>query len=259
LSYVAVIVAAAVALVWGTVRTIAFPKRPIDVVTTAGQQATLTLKDGTSVRLAPASRLRVASGFDRRRDVDLIGEAWFDVAAAHGIPFVVHTGRVTTTVLGTVFTVRARDAGRVDVHVDNGRVRTTNARSSVVVDAGATVRVTDSTAVLVASPDPRQYTDWERGQLVFNGISVSDVLATVGQWYGYRFTLTDSTLANQPISVRFKIADPAEMMMLLKDVLDVDLRFDSKTVTLVRRTGHRASPKMHSRYQQFTPSVEMGK
>jgi len=244
---------------WFAIRTPKSPERWVDYVAKPGQQRTVTFADGTRIRLAPASRVRVITGFDRsRRRVDLTGEAFFDVHAAADAPFAVRTGVVTTTVLGTTFAVRAWPGGPVDVHVDEGRVRVRTRRATAVVEAGAGAHVTDSTAVVLTARGATQYTDWQRGQLVFKATPVPDVLATVGKWYGYQFQLNDSMLVKRRVSATFTIGDSAEMMTLLKYVLDVDLHFDGTRITLIRRTDHHAAPKASAR-QFLTPSVEIGK
>jgi len=234
--------------------------------TAPGQSLTVTLDDGSRVILAPASHLRVESrrahavvGSITERLIELDGEALFTVRASSQAPLTVRTTHSFTQVLGTTFAVRTAPDGAVDVHVLEGRVRTGSARSSVVVGAGANAHVTDSTAVVVTQHAPTEYTDWAHGQLVFNGASVPEVLATIGKWYGYQFRLTDSVLAKRTVSVSFKIADSTEMMILLRGLLDVDLRVDGKTVILLPRTAPRATHDRHTWPQQFTPATEMGK
>jgi len=254
-------VVASVAM-WGVVRSThsSLPTAAKEYVAAPGQQMLVTLADRTQIRLAPGSRLRVASSFNRTtRTVTLQGEAWFHVRATASVPFTVQTKNVITTVLGTTFAIRARNEEPVRVAVDDGRVSVGNRRSSMVLAAGTAARVTDSTMTRATATEPTQYTDWTAGQLVFNGASVPDVLATVGQWYGYDFRLADSALARRNVSVSFKMTDPADMMMLLKDVLDADLKFDGNTVTVVRRTTRSIDTKGHSSHSPLTPSVEMGK
>jgi transmembrane sensor len=71
-----------------------------------------TLTDGSVVELSPASTLGLHWNFDRNnRSVRLSGEALFDVTKDAHRPFTVITRGFTTTVLGTVFRIKAY-AGR---------------------------------------------------------------------------------------------------------------------------------------------------
>jgi len=250
----------AAVVVWMATRATPSPSHSTEYATTVGQQLVITLPDSSRVRLTSGSHLRTLAGFNQsHRTIELRGEALFDVRAANGSPFVVRTGSVTTTVLGTMFAVRARDDAAVDVHVGSGRVRIGTGHASVVATAGEMARATDSTTVLVAEHASKRYADWARGQLVFKGVSVPELLAVLGQWYGYEFHLDDSVLTHRNVSMSFTIGDELEMMALLKYVLEVDMRFDGKTVTLIRHEERRASPKIPLGHQPFTPSVEMGK
>lgn len=83
----------------------------------------LTLEDGSTVKLSPHSRLKYAPKFTgENREVFLTGEALFEVVKKKE-PFLVQTGKLTTKVLGTVFTVRAyKSDNRVTVQVRSGKV-----------------------------------------------------------------------------------------------------------------------------------------
>lgn len=82
------------------------------------------LKDSSIVTLFPQSRLRVSEAFgEKKREVWLTGEAFFEVARNAGKPFFVYTGEVVTKVLGTSFRVRAfASDARVSVAVSTGKV-----------------------------------------------------------------------------------------------------------------------------------------
>ncbi|NCC62859.1 MAG: hypothetical protein EOM12_18510, partial [Verrucomicrobiae bacterium] len=72
----------------------------------AGQRAQLTLHDGTQVWLNAQSTLTYPARFNRkRREVSVIGEAYFEVAENRKKPFIVTTQQLTMEVLGTEFNV----------------------------------------------------------------------------------------------------------------------------------------------------------
>jgi ferric-dicitrate binding protein FerR (iron transport regulator) len=76
------------------------------------------------VTLEPGSRLYYAASFaGNKREVELIGKAFFQVERMPAKPFYVYTGKVVTQVLGTSFRVSTQGAGdQVDVEVVTGRV-----------------------------------------------------------------------------------------------------------------------------------------
>lgn len=85
---------------------------------------TLTLEDGTIVRLSKGSQLSYPIHFATdRREVILTGEAVFDVAKNPNRPFYVYAGAVVTKVLGTSFQISAfENARQVLVNVRSGKV-----------------------------------------------------------------------------------------------------------------------------------------
>ena len=80
------------------------------VVETGAQKdsrSTMTLPDGSIVRLNAKSKFSYAAGFGKTtREVFLTGEAYFEVTHNENLPFIVHTGEADIKVLGTKFNVR---------------------------------------------------------------------------------------------------------------------------------------------------------
>jgi ferric-dicitrate binding protein FerR (iron transport regulator) len=71
----------------------------------AGQRARITLPDGTTAWLNAGSTLHYPSFFGDERNVELTGEAYFDVAKNPDKPFVVSTESFRIKALGTQFNV----------------------------------------------------------------------------------------------------------------------------------------------------------
>lgn len=85
----------------------------------------LLLPDGSKVIVHNNSKLEYPSVFNgKTREVTLTGEAFFDIKHDEDKPFIIHTGQVTTTVLGTAFNIQAYPgAGNIIVTVTRGKVR----------------------------------------------------------------------------------------------------------------------------------------
>ncbi|MGM9510415.1 FecR family protein [Larkinella sp. GY13] len=95
-----------------------------DTANTSSQPVVIHLDDGSTVTLAPASRIHYAKNFSTpKREVYLNGEAFFEVAKDPAHPFLVYANGLVTKVLGTSFTVKAYESSReVIVEVKTGRV-----------------------------------------------------------------------------------------------------------------------------------------
>ena len=201
--------------------------------TASAQRLTVTLDDGSRVTLAPETQIQYHVDHNGIRTANVTGEAFFVVVPNANHPFVVHTSAVTTRVLGTAFNVRhyPTDA-TTQVAVVSGRVATGGYGAPAVLAAGMVARVTDSSVTVSSTDDPARVATWTQGRLVFSNVRVSDMLATLGRWYGYEFHLPDTTLSAYHVSVAFRIDQPTEMMNTVKAMLGVSMTFEGHVVTL---------------------------
>jgi transmembrane sensor len=187
---VALIIGAGV--VWRATRPEAPPTQSVAVqthVTATGQTESLRLSDGSSVLLAPGSRLVVAAGYGgTARDVELTGEALFDVMHDAARPFTVRAGDAAIEDLGTTFAVRSSGVNGVQVVVTEGAVRLRAV--SAPVDAGIVLHAGQRGTLAMQTGDIAQgaVTDedlaWTRGRLVFTDASLDRVRDDLRRWYG---------------------------------------------------------------------------
>jgi len=232
------------------------------------QIAHLTLDDGTRVTLAPHTTLRVARNFASHRDLLLNGEAYFDVAHASGVPFLVHTGAVTTRVLGTAFDVRRYPTDQsTRVVVMSGKVAVAG-QQGVTLAHGGVGHVTDSTATAATVQDAVSYGSWTSGALAFREVPAADMLETVGRWYDLRFQFADSTLARKRLVATFATGETrADALELISTILDATLTFTEAhdgqiIVTLHPKTTRRESATPMRRFGRDSltlTSVEVGR
>ena len=83
----------------------------------------VVLPDSSLVYLFPESRLRYTAFNENKRDVYLTGEASFAVTKNPSKPFTVYSGTLSTTALGTKFTVTAfPDSNFIKVKLMEGKV-----------------------------------------------------------------------------------------------------------------------------------------
>lgn len=100
------------------------PDKLVAIQVLPSQKQQLTLSDGTKVWVNAGTTFQYPQTFKgQTRDVYLNGEAFFDVRHDAVKPFIVHTGQVLTTVLGTAFNIRAgKGSSQVTVTVTRGKV-----------------------------------------------------------------------------------------------------------------------------------------
>lgn len=202
--------AAAVALLLARVgeggRTPAPLLAPIESTASAGDVVTMTLSDGSVVRLAPSSRLEFPPS-EEARTVVLSGRAFFAVAPA-GTPFVVRTRAGEVTVHGTRFEVAA-SGEELRLVVVEGTVSVTGSTGSAAVTAGQVAHVgADGRPRVVTSDDVWALLDWAGGLLVFQETPLARVAEEAGRHYGRPVRVADE-LRGRRITAWFS-DEPAE-------------------------------------------------
>ncbi|TDQ09661.1 FecR family protein [Pedobacter metabolipauper] len=114
------------------------PSKPIEnqvtmrtAVALKGRVIQLTLMDGTVIWLNSGTKLTYPTSFSNHtREVTLDGEAYFQVTHNPKKPFLIHTSRLTTRVLGTSFNIKAYQEDReIQVAVLTGKVGVTHLAS----------------------------------------------------------------------------------------------------------------------------------
>ncbi len=108
-------------------------EQPIAVVapTVLSENRFVELPDSSTVVLHSGSSIRYAMN-GNVREVHLKGEAFFDVKHMSANPFVIYTGNIKTTVLGTAFNIKANPGEQVVVSVSRGKVSVSDAKQRVL-------------------------------------------------------------------------------------------------------------------------------
>ena len=88
-----------------------------------GRNKTIQLEDGSLIILSNNSEIVYQLPFTNARNIRVAGKAFFKVAKDKTKPFTVTSGPITTTALGTAFTVAAdKDLGHIVVRLYEGKV-----------------------------------------------------------------------------------------------------------------------------------------
>jgi len=209
-------------------------------VTGAGERSDLLLADGTRVRLAPGSQVRVAADFGAaRRDVYLDGEGYFEVTHDESRPFTVYAGNTSVRDIGTAFSVRSYAAdSAVQVVVREGIVVVAGVGRLRAGDIGR-VSITGETSVQRAV-DVEPHLSWTSGRLVYSDAPLADVLADLRRWYGAEVELADTTIMHLPFTGTLADVAPNEAVAQLAATMGLTVQVDGKRIIL--RPDPRKSP-----------------
>lgn len=173
-----------------------------DEFVTGMEAGTVELRDGSVVRLAPETRLRVHARLDGR-EVSLAGRGFFAVTADPTVPFTIHSDAGTITVLGTRFdlSVNGEDLRLI---VLEGSVRLSVRGARVIVNAGQLAQVLRGNLVPpVDVPDPASLIGWMGNFIAFQETPLHAVIREIEQRYGTRIELADADLSDRTVTALF--------------------------------------------------------
>lgn len=149
--------------------------------TKAGERRQIVLPDSTKVWLSPASTLSYAPFTAGNREVQLDGEAFFDVVTRQDAPFSIRSGACRTVVLGTSFNVQAYAADSMaTVTVLTGKVKVTAGREDRGVAIGALqrakLRAGSDSIYTESAPDAADLLATRAGTILFNGTPLREAV-----------------------------------------------------------------------------------
>jgi len=159
------------------------------VSTPRGGQYQVQLPDGSKVWLNAASSLRFPTAFTgKEREVELSGEAYFQVTKNSSMPFkvaIISTVKepVQIEVLGTELDVEAyADEEDQKTTLINGSVKVISGIHEVLLKPGQQGRVNSSLGVL-SNVNIEEAIAWKNGLFQFQDASIQSIMRQVGRWY----------------------------------------------------------------------------
>jgi len=156
--------------------------------TPLGGEYQLLLPDGTKVWLNAMSSLKFPSQFKgTKREVELVGEAYFEVSKNAEMPFSVSTKAVEVKVLGTHFNVMAYpEDPSTQTTLLEGSVTVSTPTRTVVLAPGelGTVLQGSANEIGIKKVNTEDQVAWKNGYFVFKKENIKTIMAKVARWYG---------------------------------------------------------------------------
>lgn len=165
------------------------------------------LPDGSTVLLNENSELKFEDSFGvSNREVTLEGEGYFDVAHDATKPFVVHTGKVNTRVLGTAFNIKAyADQAEVSVTVTRGRVQVgDDQRTYAIITPNEQIVVNTSSNEFVQSTiDAQTATSWKNKHFIIDNVTFAQAAALIEERFNVKVIITNESLKDCKVTAWF--------------------------------------------------------
>lgn len=165
-----------------------------------GAEYHVVLSDGTRVWMNARSRLVYPVAFGETREVELEGEAYFEVTRDEKRPFIVHADQVAVKVLGTEFNVNTCRRQKVQTVLVKGSVKVENGGNREVVLRPGELAETVGTQIRVSQVNVRKYTAWREGVFYFEEATLEEIMTELADWYCVQAVFTNQTVRTRKFS-----------------------------------------------------------
>ena len=174
-----------------------------EIVVPQGSEYSLTLADGTVMRLNSDTRVRFPNTFaGKERRVFLDGEAYFEVVRDESRPFLVEFSEGIVQVLGTHFNVKARRKQNAFTTLVSGKVKVSSGKDSVVLQPGEYCEINANDHQLsVHEADLMSVLAWKNGEFVFKNASLEYVMNELASWYDMEVVYASADLKNVKVHI----------------------------------------------------------
>lgn len=231
------------------------------VITKKGSKSNIQLPDGTTVWLNSDTKIKYDEMFrNELREVELEGEAFFDVVRDPQRPFIIHTRTVDIKVLGTAFNVRAyANEKSTETSLIRGEVEVTllkNPEKKIVLKPNEKLlvnnneelaEVLNNEKMAAASTKDVSITVgkvhfekkdstaleamWTKNKLVFDAETLEEVAQKIERWYDVR-VVVDERVKQTEYSAIFDNETLAQVMEALKFTGNFDYTISKNQVNI---------------------------
>lgn len=206
--------------------------------TPKGGEFQIELPDGTVIWLNAESSIRYRANFylEKERQVDLSGEAYFEVAKDKNRPFLVNCENYQVKVLGTHFNVNGYASsgavkttlleGAVDMAPTDGsaeRVQIKPGQSAVFSDSGVTLGTADVELDLA----------WKNQEFIFRDETLAVIMEQLARWYDVDVIFEGNTASKRFNGAVSRFKHISEILKKFELTKDVQFKIEGRRLTVM--------------------------
>ncbi|MEQ8927458.1 MAG: FecR domain-containing protein [Fulvivirga sp.] len=203
---------------------------------TANAKQEFILPDNSKITLYANSSISYSSEFgEKDRAVNLEGEAFFDVERNETQPFVISTGKVRITVLGTSFNVSSTDS-HTEVIVSTGLVSLSSNSSAkeLQLSAGdAGMLSTNGELIQYKNEDPN-FNSWKTGLIQFESTSLKKAIEDLNKVYNSSISISDQVTATCEVTATFDNQPLDSVLKVLTSTLDLTIEQNGQDIEITK-------------------------
>lgn len=215
----------------------------LTITTQRGEQKTVTLPDGSRIWLNAESSIIYPAQFtaSETRNVQLTGEAFFDVVRDEAKPFTIRSGDLLTTVLGTSFNIRSYTddraivvtvaTGKVKIEGVNGQDQKTGGELLVPGEQGLYNK--QSASISRTQVKLEKYLTWKEGTILLEGVSLKDATDILSRWYDAEFVFKNPALETCTIDGKFRNDKLVNILENLRFLLGIEYRIEEGNKVII--------------------------
>lgn len=196
---------------------VAFLVRPVSYVSPPGETLAVTLPDGSHVLMNSGSAITHPRWFLTARNVELTGEALFDVVADDE-PFVIETDNARVRVVGTTFNVRAREETAVTVVSGIVEVSPLTAETSVTLAPGEHAVANGAVVTKSVGLNNDDFLAWRNGDFVFTDASLASIVDELERRFAVHVQLVGQDLAERRVTTNLR--QPLTTESVIRDLCE---------------------------------------
>lgn len=193
-----------------------------------GSRTKFQLPDGSQGWLNGGSSIKYPINFVNHRNVEISGEAWFDVVHLKSEEFRVITPYFDVKVLGTQFNVIAYDnEATAEVILEKGKVLLLGKDQEVKEELNPDQHFVynKSTKRLIRTDiDSKAYTSWKDGLLIFKNVPMSEIAKRLERRYNAEIILHGDSLKSSIFRATFQDENLDEICKMLSTVAPIEYK-----------------------------------
>lgn len=205
------------------------------IATPRGGQYQIVLSDGTKVWLNAASSLKFPAVFNGPvRQVELNGEAYFEVATDKTRPFKVNAGGSLVDVLGTHFNIMAyADEGVVQTTLLEGAVKMSHDSHETLLKPGQQGEFDNKSGQLYSREvNTQEAIAWKEGYYYFNRTDIRRVMRQISRWYDVDIVYEGPVRDDEIVGKIPRSANVSEVLHIM-ELIGVQFKIEGKQITVL--------------------------
>lgn len=172
-----------------------------------GERSRLVLPDGTRVLLNSGSKLKYSNDFsNNNRNVELIGEGYFEVSKKDNNTFIVHTRAYDVVVRGTKFNIAAYpEDSLITTTLMEGKVELNYQNEIITMHPGQTLALNVKTNKINSlSKRVSQASAWIDNRIEYDDITLKQLVSILSMQYDVNITIKNKKLEEKTFSISLR-------------------------------------------------------